>query len=654
MGDPLAITRKNYLEVWPEGAPAYSSRHGQEREAIERAQALGPGTHEIRIDGGVYLTVTNTDGKGPEFVYTTTSEYANTQPLNGATVTGEIWIWYAGSSREFFLDGDSVGKFAPQAIWSGELSEGNHVFTDGEQEARFVVDVVIGSIGAGNIGVTETASAITGGGTFSPTVTRTGGNGPVSVTYTVSGLVSASGALSWSDGETGTKSVDISVPDSSGTVTFTLSDARRTDEERLSVPTIAEPTWVLTASSTANPSTVLTVDNRVVAYGRSSFKFTVRASSVQGSNLNFAYTTYDLGSGVGYAEAGTDYTATSGTGTIAAGSIDTQITIPISYASEPDGGRDVFGFRVTDGDGAVSTGKAAIIDAIHVNDFDFTVSGNIHSQVRRDQSGSWENLRVYIANDGGASARMDSTALPAVGRTALIHEIATSTGRQGTDGVEWKSGTVNCGDIFDGETYYWKVWIKFASTFNWEGVNYGGQSASEKIKCGRWVPNPNPSGLGFSTPYLHADKFYWGDNWPTSGNAHTDLYADFDPINGSATPGADAWREVIFVQKRSTAYKANNGAGWLVVDGEVIDSVTGVDWTDTSGTASGPTTVRITNCGLFSWFQNQIGINASQLASAGLSSYPDGPTGGDIQTCEHVGTRGVWPSAKYEKPSEIV
>ena len=58
MGDPMAVTRKARFEVWPDGSDAYISLHNDEREAIEVAQSLPPGTHTIRIRGEVYLEVT--------------------------------------------------------------------------------------------------------------------------------------------------------------------------------------------------------------------------------------------------------------------------------------------------------------------------------------------------------------------------------------------------------------------------------------------------------------------------------------------------------------------------------------------------------------------------------------------------------------------
>ena len=57
----MSITRKNRFEVWPQGVTEPKSRHNDRLEAVEAAQNLGAGTHEIRVNGQTYLEVVNPD-----------------------------------------------------------------------------------------------------------------------------------------------------------------------------------------------------------------------------------------------------------------------------------------------------------------------------------------------------------------------------------------------------------------------------------------------------------------------------------------------------------------------------------------------------------------------------------------------------------------
>ena len=241
----MEITRKAYFEVWPQGASARVSRHTQEREAIESALSQPEGTHEIRVGDAVYLTVTVSGNDTPQvadFVYTYTDDFSNAQPLDGATVDGEIWVWYANTAhRAFYLDDWPVANYQPVPIWSGELSNGAHTFSDGVNEARFVVDATVTSRQAGSISFVGASYSAEAGGQISALVSRTGGEGVVSVDWATSGLTNnASGSLTWADGDTTNKVITFGVGAVSGPEAgnITLSNARKIPADRLSQPVL--------------------------------------------------------------------------------------------------------------------------------------------------------------------------------------------------------------------------------------------------------------------------------------------------------------------------------------------------------------------------------------------------------------------------------
>lgn len=107
------ITRKARFEVWPEGSAEALSQHNHEREAIEAAQKLAPGTHEVRVGGAVYLEVVNADA-GLKEVERDGVRHVLIQNLtimaNGKEQQATCPITWEGGPVELWFDGRVIGR----------------------------------------------------------------------------------------------------------------------------------------------------------------------------------------------------------------------------------------------------------------------------------------------------------------------------------------------------------------------------------------------------------------------------------------------------------------------------------------------------------------------------------------------------------------
>lgn len=431
--------------------------------------------------------------------------------------------------------------------------------------------------------------------------------------------------LSFADAEV-SKSFNVTVVDDAsaeGDETFTMSLSNATGGA--SVGGINDTT-VTIQDPAAAPSVTLTVDDPVSAWGHDEVVFTVRIAATQGVDVPFTYATSNAGSGAGFAAAGTDYTATSGSSSIPAGSLYQQIAVPIN-GNEPSTGMDIFTFTATDADLNDATGTGRIVDAYYISTFDYPSVGASPKRNwwQDDLAGTWSN--GTLVPTGNAS--IGSTVPCAIGVNCLRHNMFTTVGAQSTIGTD-SNATMRVGDIFDGLEYYYLVYMRIDPGFIWND----GATGHDKMKAGRMV---RIAGVPqYSTPYLYEDRWYWALSYPDSASIGQSLFYDFDAMDDGN------WHEVIVYQKRSTDYQANDGEGRLVVDCVLQDTALNIDWTEQGQTEPGDADaddVRVTNMGLFGYFQNQIG----KKDTAGF------PTGGVMYTDNHMAT-DFWPSVDCARP----
>lgn len=487
------------------------------------------------------------------------------------------------------------------------------------------------------------------------TVTRTGGSdGVASVDVTSANGTATAGAdytavdttLEFADGEL-SKTVSVSITDdesAEGTETFTLSLSNATGGA--TVGAVGDATITINDDEPAEVGS-LTVDYPISTDGHDELIFTVRQPSTVGVDVPFTYTTYDIDTGDEYAEAGTDYTATSGSSSIPAGQLYKEITVPIA-GNNPPVGRHLVGFRVTDDDSAVTEVQGLILRSIVAIDFTRPnrVSPSSDRTIRwmgTDQS-SYSN--GWIGNyAGGASVNVDET----VPRGYKSMEMDLS-GSQGDRGIGDTSFTPIIGEVTDGEVYYHKWWMKLEDDFRWDADS--GQGAGNQVaKAGR-MTRPGDLIPGYTTVFLHNTGFYWSPSFPEQDDdAKLFLNFDCDPYHGNVRGsdlvedlGADVteWREYIFVEKRNTGRATDDGYVKLYINGQLADQILNTNvTTDYPLPGDGENRVRLNWGGI-------LGRTHPQMV--GIGTTPPADSGGKLWVCDII-TSKYWPSAIYPEPS---
>lgn len=474
-------------------------------------------------------------------------------------------------------------------------------------------------------------------------IRSSGSDGAVTVDVDSSDITATAGedytavdqTVEFADGETN-KSVTVTISDdmsseSNETLLLTLSNAT-------GGATVGTPQYHTLTIVDQTPGTGgLEVDFPVYAWDQDTIDFTVYNPGA--STVTFDYATADLGSGTGYAEAGTDYTATSGTDeTIAAGEKKTY-SVPINYSSAPAGGSDAIRFTVTDSDENVTHGRGLIQDVLQQANFDEVWSeGSPTRRKGRVRSHTQSSFSNYL--HGIKSGAVWDTTTAAVGKTSIKHDCVDYDNREFDSGLDSLSASTICkiGTMDDGEEYYFKLWIKFEEDFDWYTGYPEDGKAQNKFKFGR-ISKDYPG--AYTTWYLKPDRFQFGRSWPTAADSFLYLYYDFDPVTN---PTVREWTEVIFYQKRESAWAAHDGIARLYINGVLEDEVLNTDYMNNNGSNPGTgLELHDSRCCLGGWTQQQIGSDAAN-ANGG-----DEVKGGYVWTCGHI-TSQYWPSAKYDKP----
>lgn len=415
---------------------------------------------------------------------------------------------------------------------------------------------------------------------------------------------------------------DLTVEDdasSEGNETLTIGLSGVTGGGSIGTPS---STTVTIQDPAAAPSVTLTVNDPAMVPGHNEILFTVRIATAESENVPFDYATSNAGTGDAYAAAGTDYTATSGSSFIPAGQTYKQIAVPIA-GNIPPLGMHIFTFTVTDSELNEASGTGRIVNADYLTSYDYpsATTNPPENWFQNDRTGVWLHNDIEVTT----SRSVIGSSIPCkMGVRCLRHDMVVTDGTQGTWGLEGGS-THRMGDIFDGLEYYFLVYMLIEPGFDWDGLN------QDKMKAGRFVRiigQPN-----YTTAYIQGDRWYWPRSYPAAGNSHLNLFYDFDSMDDGL------WHEVIVYHKRETAYEAGDGEARLVVDCVLEDTELNTNWTEPGKTEPGNASsddVRVTNLGMFTWFQNQIGD-------------PGETTGGIIYTDGQMSTP-FWPSVDCARP----
>ena len=381
--------------------------------------------------GTVQLTVNRTGG-------TSGAVSVSYATANGTAVAGTDYT--ASSGTLSWAAGDSTAKTISVPVIDEQLTSGSKTFgvtlsapTGGAalgtpSTATVTItdnDVVPGTIQLSASGYSTSESA----GTVTLTVNRTGGtSGAVSVSYATSNgtavagtdYTAASGTLSWAAGDNTAKTISVPVTDehlTSGSKTFGVTLSAATGGATLGTPSTA------TVTITDNDVVPGTIQLSASSYSTSESAGTVtlqvnRTGGTSGA-VSVSYATSN-----GTAAAGTDYTASSGTLSWAAGD-NTAKTISVPVTDEHlTSGSKTFGVTLsapTGGAtlGAPSTATVTITDndvvpgTIQLSASSYSTSesaGTVTLQVNRTAGTSGAVSVSYATSNGTAAAGTDYTA----------------------------------------------------------------------------------------------------------------------------------------------------------------------------------------------------------------------------------------------------
>ena len=269
-------------------------------------------TADVTATAGVDYTATSGDATIPAGSLSTTV----TVPVNGDTLHEETELFeltVSAVSHATLLNGDGIGRI-----------------TDNDEPPLF--SIADASVTEGNSGATPRhLHGLAVGGEPSPVTVAYGtadGTAIAGADYTA-----ATATLTFNPGET-SKPVTVHVK---GDTAF---EGDETFGVTLSLPTGASMAdasatgTILNDDSPASP--VLSISDATVAEGNAGTvgeTFTVSTPVTSSSPITFTYATSD-----GTATAGSDYTATTATGTIPAGQTSTTVTVPVrgDTLDEPD------------------------------------------------------------------------------------------------------------------------------------------------------------------------------------------------------------------------------------------------------------------------------------------------------------------------------
>ena len=360
--------------------------------------------------GSAHFTVT-LDQAGTEVV---TVDYAT------ADGTADAGSDYTATAGTLTIAAGSVAATITVPILDDTLVEPNEAFTvalsdargatiaDGEATATIITDNDVPALSIDDLTVAEDAGSASIAVTLDQAGTET-----VTVDYATADRTADEGSDYTATAGTltiaaGSVAATITVPILDDTLvepieafTVTLSDADGA--------TIAD--GEATATITDNDVPALSIDDLTVAEDAGSARFAVTLDQAGTEAVTVDYATAD-----GTADEGSDYTATAGTLTIAAGSVAATITVPIldDTLAEP---KEAFTVALSDAGGAtIADGEATATitdnDVLALSIDDVTVAedaGSARFTVTLDQAGT-ETVSVdYATADGTAAAASDYT-----------------------------------------------------------------------------------------------------------------------------------------------------------------------------------------------------------------------------------------------------
>jgi ribosomal protein L35AE/L33A len=439
--------------------------------SLDVKSAPSPGSVQLKSatysvdESGPSVTVTATRTAGTSGAVSVS--YATT---NGTAVAGSDFT--AASGKLSWADGDAANKTFNIPITDDTTFEGDETFSVGLSSPAG--GATLGSPAAATVTINDNDVANPGtlqlgqasysvdenGASLSVGVTRSGGiNGAVSVNYTTSNgtalggsdYTAVSGTLSWADGVTGTKTFSIPITDDTayeGNETFNVTINTPGGGATLGSPTSATVTIV--DNDTAKPGT-LQIEHATYSINESGPTLSVAVTRTGGSDgaVSVAYATSD-----GTAQAGSDYTATSGTLSWASGDAASKtFSIPITDDAVNEG-NETFNIAINAPTGGAALGTAAAVATILDNEIaqPGTLSfGSANYTV--NENGATLSVSVSRSNgkDGAVSVgykTVDATALAGSDYTAAS---GTLSWADGADGAQTFSVTIKDDQLIEGD-----------------------------------------------------------------------------------------------------------------------------------------------------------------------------------------------------------
>ncbi len=370
---------------------------------------LSASSYAVSQSGGqVSVSVVRSGGSAGEV----SVSYATT---NGTAVAGADYT--AASGTLTWQDGDSSTKSFSVSVSDAVAFAGNRAFTvalsapGGGTSVSYpgLATVTISGTGSSSVGSLEFSSSgytvAQSGGTAELTVERQGGStGAVTVAYATSSgtavagqdFTSTSGTLSWAVGDVASKTISVKIADTtlfSGTRSFTVSLSAPGGGATLGNPTKATVT-INGGASAAVGSLQLSASTYSVAQSGGSLTVTVDRTGGSSGAVSVAYATTS-----GTAIAGTNFTATSGTLSWAAGNTAAKtFTVPISNQT-PFSGTKTFSIALSGpGGGATLSNPTSATVSITGSSSPPPVSGSgaswIYYHGKYDWAGDWNQVAM--------------------------------------------------------------------------------------------------------------------------------------------------------------------------------------------------------------------------------------------------------------------
>jgi hypothetical protein len=269
-----------------------------------------------------------------------------------------------------------------------------------------------------------------GSGTATVTVNRTGGSsGAIGVAYAASNgtavagidFTATSGSLSWADGDAVSKTVSVPISNTqpfSGTKSFSIALSSPSGGATLSAPGSANVSITGDAPAPVG-SLQLSASSYAVAQSIGMVTMTVGRTGGSNGAISVAYATVN-----GSAVAGTDFTATNGTLSWAAGDAAAKtLSVPISNAT-PFSGSKSFTVSLSSATGGATLGSpstasvsitgdaAPAVGSVALSASSYTVgqnSGAVTVTVNRTSGSSGAISVAYATSNGSAAAGTDFT-----------------------------------------------------------------------------------------------------------------------------------------------------------------------------------------------------------------------------------------------------